>query len=72
MPAVAPVTTPVVLILATAALLLLHTPPVVASVRVEVAPMHIVVVPLMAATLGEGLTVIVAVAVAVPHALVTL
>ena len=55
-PSVMPVTVPVEdPIVATAVLLLLHTPPLVALVNVVVKPMHTFVVPPIAA--GFGLTV---------------
>src|SRR6478735_8337928 len=60
-PAVTPVTTPLLSIVATDSLLLLHTPLAVASVSVVVNPAHTLVVPLMAATTGIALTVIVVV-----------
>ena len=47
-PAVNPLTTPVPAIVATVVLLLLHTPPVVASVNGVVWPMHRIVVPVIA------------------------
>jgi hypothetical protein len=50
-----PVTIPVELTVAIAVLLLLHVPPVVASVSVDVPPTATVVVPEIAA--GTGLTV---------------
>ena len=59
-PADAPVTSPVALLtVATEVLLLLHVPPVVASVNVVVEPTHTADAPLIAA--GSGLTVIVVV-----------
>jgi hypothetical protein len=54
-PADTPVTTPRLVTVATAVLLLAHVPPVVASERVVVLPVQIVVVPVIA--LGVGLTV---------------
>lgn len=56
---VLPVTTPVVDPIEALALLLLHVPPVVASLRAVVLPMHTFVVPVMAA--GSALTVTVVV-----------
>ncbi len=44
-PALTPETTPVLLIVATAVLLLLHVPPTMASISVVVAPVHTVVTP---------------------------
>lgn len=55
-PLVTPVTTPAELMVATPVLLLLHEPPAVASAKVTVAPVHTLVVPVMAA--GVVLTVI--------------
>ncbi len=69
-PADTPVTTPVAPTVATPALLLLHVPPVVALARVVVPFEHIVVPPVIAATVGSGFTVITLVAVAVPQPLV--
>ena len=67
-PALIPFTTPVALLTeATAVLLLLHTPPAVASLRVVDVPVHIVVVPAIAAMVGAVPTVITLVAVAVPQ-----
>ena len=72
-PALMPVTTPVAgLTEATALLLLLQLPPAVASLNVVVAPLHTVVVPVIAATAVPVVTVTVVVAVAVPQLLVTL
>ena len=50
LPALIPRTIPVVLTLATAALLLLHVPPLVASANEVVAPVHTLVVPVMVPT----------------------
>lgn len=47
-PEVTPVTAPVELVVATAVLLLLHVPPLIASLKVELPPMQIVVAPVMA------------------------
>ena len=71
MPPLMPVTVPVVLTLATAGLLLLQLPPLVASASADVLPAQNVVVPVMAATVAPVLTVTVLVAVAVPQALVS-
>ena len=46
-PATAPLTMPDVPIVATVVLLLLHTPPVVASLNVVVEPAHTVAVPVI-------------------------
>lgn len=48
-------TTPEELTVATTVLLLLHTPPVVASLKLVVVPVHIYGVPVMAT--GDGITV---------------
>jgi hypothetical protein len=65
-PAVMPVTSPVVLpIVATAGVALLHVPPPMASLSVLVAPTHIPVMPVMGAV---ALTVMVLVAIHVPIA----
>ena len=61
-PADTPVTTPELFIVATAALLLLHVPPVVASLNVVEFPIQTLVVPVIAATVGKGFTVTVVVA----------
>ena len=70
-PAVTPVTTPVVLTVATAVLELLHTPPDMASERVVVLPVLTAVVHVMLPALASGLTVTAKVAVAVVHEFVT-
>jgi len=63
-----PVATPVVgLIVQIAVLLLLHTPPVVALLKVLVLPPQPVVVPVIAATVGNAFTVITLVAEAEPQ-----
>ena len=66
-----PVTTPVGLTLATAALLLLHVPPVVALLRVVVLPAHTFIVPVITPADEPVLTVMVLVAVVVPQLLTT-
>ena len=71
MPDVRPFTTPDAFTVATTVLVLLHTPPVVASVNVVDEPAIIVAVPLIVPAAGEGLTVITWVAAAVPQPLVT-
>jgi hypothetical protein len=58
-PAVTPVTMPLVLTDALAALLLLHVPPVAVLPRAVVKPMQVVGIPVMVPALGNGLTVIV-------------
>jgi hypothetical protein len=70
-PAVTPVTMPVVLTVALAVLLLLHTPPVLASVRVMLAPGQTDVAPTIGLTTLPALTVNAIVAVAVPQLVVT-
>lgn len=52
-----PVTTPDVPILATNELLLDHVPPVVASLKVVVAPVQTLSVPVIGLSNGSGLTV---------------
>lgn len=56
-PAPTPVTTPDVPILATNELLLDQVPPVVASLKVVVAPVHTLSVPVIGLSNGSGLTV---------------
>ena len=53
------VTSPVELTVATAGVPLLHTPDAVALARAVVEPIQTLVVPVMAATTGSALTVIV-------------
>ena len=67
-PAAAPVTTPADTL---AVLLLLHAPPVDASVKVIVEPTHTLESPVIVPASGNGLMVISFVVVAVPHILVT-
>ena len=57
MPAPTPVTSPVVVTVATEVLLLLQMPPVVASVNWVVLLTHTPDAPAMAATTGKGFTV---------------
>lgn len=73
LPAATPVTTPVVAFtVAAAVLVLLQVPPPVPSLdKVVVEPVHRKVVPLIVPAFGSGLTVIAAVAVAVPQVVVT-
>src|SRR5580704_438077 len=56
LPAVTPVTTPVLPTVDMAALLVLHTPPEVVSYRSVVCPGQRLSFPVIAPTLGEGLT----------------
>jgi len=56
-PAATPVTVPPVEIVAIPVLLLLHVPPAVASVRVELAPTHACRVPPIAAGIGSTVNV---------------
>jgi hypothetical protein len=57
-PAVTPVTTPVIeFTVATAALLLVHTPPAVVLVNVDIEPSHNVVVPAIADKTGRPFTI---------------
>jgi hypothetical protein len=62
-----PVTTPVVLTVTTAELLLLHAPPVTVTDKVEEAPVQTAPAPDIAPADGIGLTVIAAVALDVPQ-----
>lgn len=71
-PAATPVTVPAALMVAAAGLLLLHTPPAAASVRVLEEPGHTIVAPLMVPADGTPVTVTTAVAPALPQLLVTL
>ena len=71
MPDVTAVITPATLVVATEVVTLLHVPPPAASVSVDVAPGHSVVVPVMVPAFGNGLTVKVGVVTAVPQLLVT-
>lgn len=67
-PAVTPVTTPVEeLIVATAVLLDVHTPPVVVLDNVVVDPEHTDVVPVIDATTGKAVTVTVVAELVVEH-----
>ena len=56
-PADTPLTMPVEPTVATNVLPLLHTPPLVASLNVVVEPAHTLMVPVIADTVGNGLTV---------------
>ena len=70
-PALTPVTTPVLVTVPTAVLVLLHTPPVAASVsEVVEPPAHTEVVPVIVPAFGSGLTVMTAVAADVPQTVV--
>jgi hypothetical protein len=72
LPAATPVTTPVLDIVAFVSSLELHVPPAVALLNVVVEPAHTVVVPVIPATVGLGLTVTVTVELLVqPAAFVT-
>jgi len=64
-PADTPDTIPVEPTVATDVLPLLHVPPVVVLFRVVVAPWHKLIVPVMAATVGNELTVTTVVAIVV-------
>ena len=70
-PADMPVTTPVLPIVATPELLLLHTPPALALLNVIVDASQTVVVPVIVPAFGNGLTVTTAVVLATPQLLVT-
>jgi len=71
LPAAIPVTTPVLPTVATDVALLLQTPPGARSLSVVVAVAHTVKMPVMEPAIGNGLTVNVCDAVAVPQLLVT-
>ena len=70
MPEVRPLTTPKEFTVATKVLVLLHTPPVAASVNVVDEPAHTTGVPLIVPA-DAGLTVTMTVAATVPQPLVT-
>jgi len=70
-PVATPVTSPDVLTVAMPVASLLHVPPTVASVYVELAPTHIGLVPLIEATVGKPLTVTAVVTEVVPQLFVT-
>ena len=70
LPELIPVTIPPVT-LATDVLVLLHVPPLAASLSVLFAPTQTVDAPLMLPALGNGLTVIFCVAATVPQTFVT-
>jgi hypothetical protein len=67
-PETTPVTEPTV---ATALLLLVHTPPLVALVSVVVAPLHKVAAPVIELTVGAGFTVMLCITVVTPHEVVS-
>ena len=72
MPPLTPVTTPEASTVATPVALLLQLPPLVASLKVDVAPWQNVVVPVIdAGAAGTVFTVIPEVVIAVPQLLVT-
>ena len=66
-----PETTPVLLIVATAVLLLLQLPPVAPSVKEVDEPAQTAAAPLIVPADGSGLTVTICVAAAVPQLFVT-
>ena len=66
-----PVTTPEVLTVPTAGLVLLHAPPPAALVSAVLAPTHTIAVPVIVPASGRGLTVATCVAAAVPQLLFT-
>ena len=70
LPVATPVTLPPASTVATAVLLLLQVPPLTASVRDTAAPIHTAEGPLMVPAEAVRLTVIAAVAVAVPQTVV--
>ena len=67
-PVAIPLTMPIV---ATAGVLLVHTPPVTASVNVTVVPTHWVVGPVIGFTIGTGFKSMILAVVLVPQLLVT-
>ena len=71
-PAFTPVTSPLLLTVATAVLLLIHDPPDFASESCVVKPAHTVAVPVIAPTAGVALTVIDLVLTIIPHTLFTI
>ena len=71
LPEVTPVISPVVLTVATAALLLLHVPPVVVLLKVILAPWHTDERPVIVPDAGFGLTLSVAVVMAEPQLLLS-
>jgi hypothetical protein len=71
-PADIPETTPNPVIVATKTLLLLHTPLPVRSTKIIECPRHTLSAPVILPAFGNAFTVTVFVAVAVPHALVTM
>ena len=70
-PAAMPVTTPAVLTVPLAGVMLLHTPPLTDGVSVVVAATHTVAVPVSVPAFGRGFTVAMLVAAAVPQLFVT-
>ena len=66
-----PITVPVLPTVATVVTVLLQAPPVVASLNPVVEPAQTVAAPVMAPADGNGFTVIIDVAAAVPQPLVT-
>ena len=71
LPVVLPLTTPAALTLAIAALLLLHVPPLTASLKVVVVPVQTDVTPVMVPADGNGLIMTVVVADTLPQLPVT-
>ena len=69
-PAVTPITDPVLPTVAIVVAVLLHAPPVAASDKPVVEPTHTVAVPVMVPADGNGLTVTTSVAIAAPQPLV--
>ena len=70
MPADKPATKPVASTVAVAGMVLVHAPPVAASVNAVFAPAQTVGIPVIVPALGSGLTVTIRVAAAVPQLLV--
>lgn len=71
MPALNAVTTPVELIVAMLPALMLHTPPLTASARFIVVPVHAVDAPVMLPAFGPAFIVTTLVAAAAPQLLLT-
>ena len=72
MPALIPATMPVAETEATDGLLLAHVPPLTLSVNVADVPVQSDGVPLIAAALGAGFTIMLVVAKAVPQVVITM
>ena len=70
-PAATPVTVPVLPTVVTVVAVLLHAPPVVASLNPVVDPAQTIAVPVIVPADGKGLTLTTLIAAAVPQPLVT-